>query len=45
MADAVIEEGNGLPAVHVQKGDRIFVSLARANMDVSRMSVRVMFVC
>ena len=35
MADTTIVEGNRLPPVNVQKGDRIFVSLAKANIDVS----------
>jgi hypothetical protein len=35
-ADMTIVEGNGLPPVNVQKGDRIFVSLGKANMDVSK---------
>jgi len=33
--DVVVEEGHGRRPVSIKKGERIFVSLARANMDVS----------
>jgi len=33
--DVVVEEGRGRPRVSIHKGERIFVSLAHANMDVS----------
>ena len=33
--DVVVEEGHGRPPVSIKKGERIFVSLAHANMDVS----------
>jgi linoleate 10R-lipoxygenase len=33
--DVVVEEGRGLPPVSIHKGERFFVSLAHANMDVS----------
>lgn len=33
--DVVVEEGHGRPQVFIKKGERIFISLAHANMDVS----------
>jgi cytochrome P450 len=36
--DAVVEEGHGRPPISIKKGERIFVSLAHASMDVSSRS-------
>jgi len=36
--DVIVEEGHGRPSVSIKKGERIFVSLAHANMDVSSRS-------
>ena len=33
--DVIVEEGHGLPSVSIKRGERFFVSLAHANMDVS----------
>lgn len=36
--DVVVEEGHGDPPVSIRRGERFFVSLAHANMDVSSRS-------
>ena len=33
--DVIVEEDHGRPSVSISRGERFFVSLARANMDVS----------